>query len=230
MVAKRRRGRPRGQSEKGEQTQATLYETAIRLFAERGYERTTMRAIAQAAGVSPGLLYRYFPGKRAVVHALYDKLSSNYARDAAPLPDGSWTVRFFHAVDVSLEVLGPHRDTLAALTPILIGHESEGLFAPNTSPSRERVMGIFLAAARGADDAPRDDEALGRLLYVAHLGIILSWLLDKSPGQHATMQLLEALAPMSDLASLAMLLPQAAPLLAAGNTFCQRGLFGDEPA
>lgn len=197
------------------------------MFGARGYEATTMRAIAQEAGVSPGLVYRYFPSKRAVVQALYDGLSARYAREAEPLPAGSWTMRFFHAVDVSLAVLTPHRATLSALSAILIGDENEGLFARGTVASRERVMGVFLHAVEGADDAPDDHEALGRLLYVAHLAIILSWLLDKSPAQRATWQLFERVAGMSSLLAATAMLPQAAALLGAGDTFCREGLFGE---
>ena len=58
------------------------------LIAARGYEATTLRDIAKEAGVSVGLLYRYFPSKQAVVIALYDELSAEYARQAADMPPG----------------------------------------------------------------------------------------------------------------------------------------------
>lgn len=45
---------------KSEQTRALILETAMRLFQERGYDKTTMRAIAQEAGVSVGNAYYYF--------------------------------------------------------------------------------------------------------------------------------------------------------------------------
>ena len=39
---------------KGDQTKALILETALEMFRERGYDETTMRAIAQKAGVSLG--------------------------------------------------------------------------------------------------------------------------------------------------------------------------------
>lgn len=42
-----------------------LLELATELFAERTYEEISVDEIAQAAGISKGLLYHYFPGKRA---------------------------------------------------------------------------------------------------------------------------------------------------------------------
>ncbi|WP_236653709.1 TetR/AcrR family transcriptional regulator, partial [Streptacidiphilus melanogenes] len=48
---------------KSERTRALILETAMRLFKERGYEKTTMRAIAAEAGVSVGSAYYYYEGK-----------------------------------------------------------------------------------------------------------------------------------------------------------------------
>ena len=53
----RRRGRPQGTTSQGLQARQRLYGTAIRMIGERGYAATTMRDIADAAGVSVGLLY-----------------------------------------------------------------------------------------------------------------------------------------------------------------------------
>src|ERR1700756_222932 len=82
------RGRPRGPSRQGAATRQSLYKTAIELIEERGYEAATLRDVARRAGVSVGLLYRYFPSKRAVVLSLYDELSAEYATRAAGMNKG----------------------------------------------------------------------------------------------------------------------------------------------
>jgi AcrR family transcriptional regulator len=94
-----RRGRPAGRTAEGEATRRTLYTTAIRLIGEKGYEATTLREVATRSGVSPGLLYRYFPSKRSVVLALYDELSEAFATEAAGMPAGKWRERFLYALD-----------------------------------------------------------------------------------------------------------------------------------
>ena len=196
-------GRPRGRTAQGEETRALLYQTALALITERGYEAATLREVAARAGVSVGLLYKYFANKSAIVLALYEELSVEYAARASLMEAGLWRQRFLFALRTSLEVLRPHRAALFALTPVLVSGE-ESLFSQLTAFSRERVMGAFLRAVREADDAGEvpQQEALGRLLYLAHLGVILWWLLDKSPGQRATERLLlrvEGAAPMLDL-------------------------------
>src|SRR5438445_12835871 len=111
----RGRGRPRGTTDRGVETRRRLYETAVRLITSRGWQETTLRDVATEAGVSVGLLYRYFPSKRAIVLELYDALSAEYAARAAQLRPGRWRDRFLAALRTSLDVLRPHRGTLAAL-------------------------------------------------------------------------------------------------------------------
>ncbi|MET9395678.1 TetR/AcrR family transcriptional regulator [Streptomyces sp. NPDC006624] len=48
---------------RGAATRTKLVDTTIRLVGELGYAKTTTRAIAQAAGVAEGTLYRHFPDK-----------------------------------------------------------------------------------------------------------------------------------------------------------------------
>ena len=55
-VKPRRRGRPAGPTPQGTAARDRLYAIATQLIAARGYEETTLRAIAKEAGVSVGLL------------------------------------------------------------------------------------------------------------------------------------------------------------------------------
>lgn len=212
---RRGRGRPRGRSERGRQTRERLYRAALRLFAERGYEATTLRDIGDEAGVSAALVYRYFEGKSDVVMALYDELSGTYATRAAAAPAGPWAGRFLFALEASLEVLGPHRDTLSALTALLVADPERGVLASPMSPARARVEQAFIDAVVGASDAPPAPlgPALGRLLYLAHLALILWWLLDRSPAQRATHELLKTVRAGAPMLALALKLPEAEALV-----------------
>jgi AcrR family transcriptional regulator len=228
----RKRGRPAGRTAEGEAARRRLYETAVSLIGERGYEATTLRDVARRAGVSVGLLYRYFPSKRSVVLALYDQLSERYAQQAADLPRGRWRDRFLMALETSLRVLGPHRVTLRALVPVMVGDVEEGLFAQSTAFSRRRVQAIFQSAVVGATDAPTRAlaGAVGRLLYLVHLAVILWWLLDKSPEQRATRGLVTLFKQALPSAVLALRLPPVRRLVQSADALFREALLDDSDA
>lgn len=201
-----RRGRPPGRTAGGRAAQRRLYESAIALIAERGYEAATLREVAVRAGVSPALIYRYFPSKRAVVLALYDDLLERVAAASETLPPGRWRDRFVDALELELGVLRPHRTTLRALVPILIGDRDEGLLGSRNIGPRALVQALFARVVSEATDAPAPAlaAALGRVLYVAHVGVVLWWLVDRSPHQRATRALVSLLRHMLPSAGLAL--------------------------
>jgi AcrR family transcriptional regulator len=227
-VKPRKRGRPPGQTAQGAAARDRLYATAMALIAERGYEATTLRDIAKEAGVSVGLLYRYFPGKQSVIIALYEELSADYARQAAAMPPGKWRDRFIFALNTSLGVLQPHRVPLRALIPVLVGDPDEGVFAAGTAFSRQRVQRVFEDAVVGSSDAPTPPlaDALGRLLYLVHLAVLLWWLLDKSPKRRATVALVALTQQLLPSAALTLRLPPIRRFVIAMDELIHEGLFG----
>ena len=226
---KKKRGRPSGETAQGVAARQRLYETAVRLIGERGFDNTTLRDVASHANVSVGLLYRYFPSKQAIVLALYDELSAEQSSHAAAMPRGRWRDRFLFTLDTSLTILRPHRQTLSALIPVLVSNAPDGLFSSTTAFSRARVQAIYQDAVVGASDAPRDEvaAALGRLLYLAHLAVVLWWLLDKSPGQRATRALVQLIGKALPAAAMTLRLPKVGAFITAGDRLFQEALVGD---
>ena len=231
-VKPRKRGRPPGQSAQGAAARDRLYETAIRMINERGYEATTLREIAKEANVSVGLLYRYFPSKQAVIIALYEELSRDFSRQAAAMNPGKWRDRFLFALQTSLRALHPHRTTLRALMPVLIADPEDGVFAEGTAFSRVRVQQVFEDAVAGATDAPKAPVAgaLGRLLYLLHLAVLLWWLIDKTPRQRATAALVALTEQMLPPAALTLRLRPIRRFVLTMDELIREGLIGNPAA
>jgi len=64
----------RSQEERSEAAVGRLLDAALGLFSTQGYRATTLRQIAEGAGVSVGNIYHHFPNK----HAIYQRLIERY--------------------------------------------------------------------------------------------------------------------------------------------------------
>src|SRR5262245_34534909 len=100
---------------KGEQTREHLLETALQLFLSHGYEATTMRDIANTAGCSLGLTYRYFDHKEELVLALYQRLARTLEAKVQALPPAPLVERFRQAMQAKLALVALYREPLGAL-------------------------------------------------------------------------------------------------------------------
>jgi AcrR family transcriptional regulator len=87
--AKRAVGRKRPVQARSQRTVDAILDAAAHMFGERGYTGTTTNHVAEAAGVSIGSLYQYFPNKDALLVAL-DERHLEDARRALDKAAGDW--------------------------------------------------------------------------------------------------------------------------------------------
>lgn len=204
-------------TQKAEQTRQRIQDSALELFASKGYEGTTMRDIAARAGCSLGLAYRYFSGKEEMVLELYRSLDRNLEVQVRELPASTLAERFERTMQAQLALMAPHRDSLstlfgAALSP----HSSVAVFGEQTNDIRSHSHRLYAIVAQGAKDAPRGKqlEDVATILYGMHMLLTLFWLQDRSPEQTLTR---EALTLTKDLLALLrplLRLPPVARMLA----------------
>jgi AcrR family transcriptional regulator len=91
--------RPNKNVARGEATRGQLISIARRLFAERGYEDTSIEAVLREAGVSRGSLYHHFPGKEALFEAVAEDVETSVGEQtlAAALGAGGGPVAALRA-------------------------------------------------------------------------------------------------------------------------------------
>jgi AcrR family transcriptional regulator len=106
-----------------------LLEAAASVFAERGYEAARIEQIADTAGVSAGLLYRHFAGKRELyaelVHRADKELLRHLAEAAAPGPPSGR--RLERGIDAVLAFVEGHRNLWRMLMRDVVDPEIAGL-------------------------------------------------------------------------------------------------------
>ena len=71
--------------EKSERSRRLVLDSALRLFSTCGFRATSVRDIAEAAGVSTGNLYHHFPDKEAIFRTLLDEYREIAASEKFPL-------------------------------------------------------------------------------------------------------------------------------------------------
>ncbi|MEZ0356616.1 TetR family transcriptional regulator [Mycobacterium sp. SA01] len=126
-------------SRDGEVTRSRILTEARAQFGERGFERTTIRSIASAAGVDPALVMHYF-GTKAHLFAAASRLAITFPDLAGVAPE--------HVVDLVLplfvDVWGPHGPFLpllrSAATNRVAADALLGVFVDQVSPALAAVV------------------------------------------------------------------------------------------
>lgn len=72
------------QVERSEKSREAILEVALKLFSHRGYGATSVRDIAEAAGLSKGNVYHHFPDKETIFRALLDEYFQAMSRPDFP--------------------------------------------------------------------------------------------------------------------------------------------------
>ena len=203
---------------KSEATREKILEAALRLFRKRGFEKTTMRDVAKAAGVAVGAAYYYFPSKEAVVLAYYERTQDAHAALAREGMKRARSLegRLRAVLHAKIDTLEHDRKLLSALFRSIGDPASElSVFGPNTRRVRDESIALF-DEALAPEELPVDlKRTLALAFWSFSMGLVLFFIHDESPNQQKTRLLIDrsidVLAPMMPMA--AMLAPLGTSVL-----------------
>jgi AcrR family transcriptional regulator len=188
---------------RGAQTRQLILDTAMRLFRDRGYAATSMRAVAREAGVAVGAAYYYFPSKEHLILRFYDDLQVQHRAAAAPALAGSTDLgtRLAGAVHAGIDVCAPHHAFATSFFKVAADPGSPlHPLSPESAPARDAGVALFRDVLDGST-ATLDPELraeLPELLWLGYLGVVLYWVHDRSPAQRKTHLLVDRAVPLVD--------------------------------
>jgi AcrR family transcriptional regulator len=182
---------------KSEDTKRRILQAALELFREKGFEQTTMREIADRAGMALGAAYYYFDSKEKFVMAYYQQTLEemlDYASKPPVSETRSLKERLHLVLDYKFRQMKPYRSFLGVLFRFAADPNNPlSPFGDETRELRGANIRMFEQILQRTEPAIPPDmrEPLPRLLWMYQMGLILFWLYDRSRGQIRTKNLQE---------------------------------------
>jgi AcrR family transcriptional regulator len=188
-------------TKRGENSRAVIFKAALDLFQERGYEATTMRAIAERAGVSLGSSYHYFASKEHLVLEFYRHTHDLQLEVVTPLLDRErdLAARLRGTIRALVVVCEPFHAVAGSIFSTVANPTSPlNPFGPTAKPLRDEVIGLYADVVSDSNaKIPADVAAeLPLLLWLYQMGILYFWILDKSPGRLRTLEVIDQTADL----------------------------------
>ena len=187
---------------KSVRTRSAIIDAALRLFRERGYDATTMRAIAAEAGVSVGNAYYYFSSKEQLIQGFYDRAQLDHATASRPVLDAErdLTARITGVLEAWVDTMDPYRPFAGKFFKNAAEPTSPlSPFSPESSPARNESMGLWREVLDGSDARipKRLRPELPELMWLYHMGIVLFWVHDPTTDVSATRAVIRRTAPLA---------------------------------
>ncbi|MGH7710060.1 MAG: TetR/AcrR family transcriptional regulator [Gemmatimonadaceae bacterium] len=160
-----------------EASRARILETALELFSEHGYDRTSIRMIAEAAGISQGLLYNYFASKDEVLEAIVDQSMSDVQESfAIAEAGGSPAERIERLVRGAFEILRKNERFWRLSYSLRM---QPGVLAGLSKRTRKSMSAIRQTLARYLREAGVDDPELeASILFALIDGVSQHYVLE----------------------------------------------------
>ena len=168
-----------------------ILDAARACFLRNGFHATSMQDVIAEAGLSVGAVYRYFPGKAAIIAAIAEEAVGSAAARLGDLAHADPAPTPAEAVVLAVDAVEPELGPDGALR-IAIQVWSEAMRDADLAALAARVFGVmrghFAAVARRAAEggtlAPdADPEAVGAVLFALLPGYALQRVLTGYPDR-----------------------------------------------
>ncbi|MFG2816619.1 TetR/AcrR family transcriptional regulator [Streptomyces sp. NPDC048410] len=183
-----------GPQSKSEHTRALILETAMRLFQENGYDKTTMRAIAKEAGVSVGNAYYYFAGKEHLIQGFYDRIAAEHQVAARSVlqAETDLEARLAGVLTAWLDIAEPYHEFAVQFFKNAADPDSPlSPFSAESEHAREQAISVHREVLAGSKSkvSPELRDALPELMWLSQMGLVLYWVFDRTENRERSYRL-----------------------------------------
>lgn len=172
-----------------EERRAQLLELGLHLFSTQPYDDVSIDAIAEQAGVSKGLLYHYFGGKRAFYMATVELSAQQMLEALTPQTDLDPADRVRSGLNRYLDFVEARADAFVALMRGGLGRDDE--VSVVVDRTRQILAGRIV---EGVATATETQQPLLRVAAASWIGAVeaasLDWLAHRDVDRDAVVELL----------------------------------------
>lgn len=171
-------------------TRERIIDAARQLFAAKGFEASTTRDIADAAGIASGTLFNYFATKEDIVAFLAAEAvaEANLEFEERDTCLGSFEEELFAFVMSGLRKLKPLRKHLTALLERALSPLAADVAGGEPSL---RVAHLEVVARLAKRHFGELEPVALQLYWTLYTGLLMFWAKDQSPKQEDTLALLD---------------------------------------
>ncbi|WP_160573875.1 TetR/AcrR family transcriptional regulator [Actinomadura physcomitrii] len=193
--ARKPRNRSWRQVEESAEIKAGIVRAATEVFAERGYQQTTLSEIARLRGLSRSGVLHHFASKEALFQAVLDELQTEAGRRFAPVNEAGPLLDHIRDLAVFLGTSEEVRLSLRLVHVLegegIAGNEAARAFAERRAQGiREMIISLLESARRGGEIAADTDlDAAAALISGTINGLQKLSLIDASLDVGASFEL-----------------------------------------
>lgn len=179
MTTTRVEGAPKRQRLSAAQRREMIAKAALKLFAERGYERTTTKEIAREAGISEGTIFKYFPTKHDLLLAFFSREVFAPLTEIFKLDEPIDDYRVMRAfVADRFRLWQRHRNLMKVIIgEAIFSREMAAHLNRLTAPAQEIIEEYFRRRIRDGAFREMDAQVAGRALLSYMLTYFFRWVL-----------------------------------------------------
>ncbi len=175
------------------ENRARLLEVAANLFIDKGFEDTTTRDIAVAAGMAAGTLFNYFPSKETLAMTMVAEAFGRGEEDyrSRRTAEEGLAEELFLFVASGLRQLRPLRPFLGPVLERSLSPFPRKSVCPEGETARLEHLAVVREVVGRHGFAAAPDHVVMTIYWSLYLGILASWTNDTSPNQEETRALID---------------------------------------